>query len=167
MECQICHKNAATIHLTEINEGVRTEMHVCELCATEQGIVVKSQIPLNELLSNLLAAQSSEDESFEDVAARKRCPHCGFTLDQFRKETILGCPYDYEVFEDSLLPLIKKAHNGQTIHRGKVPAKTPAKTKKQMELMTLRQQLEAAVQSEDYELAARLRDKIKDSEKQD
>ena len=76
----------------------------------------------------------------------------------------MGCPYDYEVFEDSLLPLIKKAHDGRTIHRGKVPAKTPDGTKKQMELMTLRQQLEAAVQSEDYELAAKLRDKIKESE---
>ena len=166
MECQICHKNPATIHLTEINEGVRTEMHVCELCATDQGIVVKSQIPLNELLTNLLASQSDEDESAEEAGRSKQCPNCGFTLKQFRKEATLGCPNDYETFEDILLPLIKKAHNGRTIHRGKIPSKTPQNTRKQMELATLRQQLEAAVQSEDYETAATLRDKIDECEKE-
>ena len=51
MQCQICHKNGATIHLTEITGGQRTEMHICEQCAAEQGIAVKSHIPINELLS--------------------------------------------------------------------------------------------------------------------
>ncbi len=57
--------------------------------------------------------------------------------------------------------LIEKAHDGKTAHCGKIPLKTPKDTKKQMELLNLRQQLEAAVQSEDYELAAELRDKIR------
>ena len=62
MQCQICQKNEATIHLTEIVEGLRSEMHICERCAQEQGIAVKSQIPLNELLSGLLASAPSDDE---------------------------------------------------------------------------------------------------------
>ena len=62
MYCQICEKNEATIHLTEINSGVRTEMHVCEYCAQQEGITVKSNIPLNELLGNLLASQPSDEE---------------------------------------------------------------------------------------------------------
>ncbi len=160
MQCQSCHKNEATIHLTEISDGVRTEMHLCEHCAQQEGIAVKSQIPLNELLSNLLAAQPDDSELFGDSEHRHVCPHCGFTLEQFRKDTVLGCPYDYEVFEQSLLPLLEKAHDGKTSHCGKIPSKVPADTKKQMELMTLRQQLENAVKNEDYELAAKLRDKI-------
>jgi len=78
---------------------------------------------------------------------------------------VLGCPYDYEVFEKSLSSLIKKAHNGKTTHCGKVPSKTSTDTKKQIELMKLRRDLEAAVQNEDYELAAELRDKINQREK--
>jgi len=160
MQCQICQKNEATIHLTEISNGVRTEMHLCEHCAQEEGIAVKSQISLNELLSSLLAAQPADDEVFAGPKQKSSCPHCGFTLEQFRKEPVLGCPYDYEVFEKSLLPLIEKAQDGKTRHCGKIPSKTPADTKKQMELMRLRQQLETAVETEDYETAAELRDKI-------
>ena len=164
MQCQICKKNEATIHLTEITDGLRSEMHLCELCAQEQGIAVKSQIPLNELLGGLLAAQPADDELFSD-SEKPACPQCGFSWRQFHKEGLLGCPYDYEVFEKTLLALIEKAHDGKTTHCGKIPLKTPRDTKKQMELLNLRQQLEAAVQSEDYELAAELRDKIKQSEK--
>jgi protein arginine kinase activator len=165
MQCQICNKNSATIHLTEITEGTRTEMHVCEQCAAEQGIAVKSHIPINELLSSLLAVQPADDELSGSSEQKLACPNCGFTLDQFRKEGLLGCPYDYEIFEKSLRPLIEKAHNGRTTHCGKLPSRMPQDSKKQIEILNLRLQLEAAVQSEDYELAAKLRDKLNQSEK--
>jgi protein arginine kinase activator len=165
MQCQICNKNDATIHLTEIVDGARTEMHICEQCAIEQDIAVKSHIPINELLSNLLAVQPSDDELTGPLEREVVCPDCGFTLAQFRKEGVLGCPRDYEIFEKTLLAIIEKAHEGKTTHCGKIPLKTPGNTKKQMELLGLRQQLDAAVQSEDYELAAELRDRIKQSEK--
>ncbi|MDD5327280.1 MAG: UvrB/UvrC motif-containing protein [Phycisphaerae bacterium] len=160
MQCQICQKKEATIHLTEITDGVRSEMHLCELCAQEEGIAVKSQLSINELLTGLLATQPSDDELFGDSEHELSCPHCSITLTQFTKEAVLGCPYDYEVFEKQLQPLIEKAHNSKTVHRGKVPSKTPKETKKQINLTALRQQLDAAVQSEDYELAAKLRDEI-------
>ena len=164
MRCQICNENDATIHLTEINDGKRTEMHICEHCAAEQGIAVKSQIPINELLSSLLAVQPTDDELSSSSQQQSSCPHCNLTLAQFRKEGVLGCPYDYEVFEKSLLPLIERVHDGKTTHCGKLPSNTPQDAKKQIQLINLRQQLDAAVQSEDYELAAKLRDKIKKCE---
>jgi len=160
MQCQICHKKDATIHLTEITDGVRTELHLCESCAVQEGIAIKGQIPLNELLSSLLASQPTEGELFEQPQQQQSCPHCGFTLEHFRKEAVLGCPYDYELFEKSLLPVIERAQDGHTRHCGKVPSKTSDVTKRQIELCALRQQLEAAVKSEDYERAAQLRDKI-------
>ena len=165
MQCQICNKNDATIHLTEIADGTRTEIHVCEHCAVEQDIAVKSHIPINELLSNLLASQPADDELTGPSEAELVCPHCGYTLAQFQKEGALGCPADYEVFEKMLRPLIEKAHDGNTTHRGKVPSSAPTDTKEQMELLKLRQQLETAVQNEDYELAAKLRDEINEAEK--
>ena len=165
MQCQICNNNDATIHLTEITDGARSEMHICEQCAADQGIAVKSHIPINELLSSLLAAQPADDEFADPAEQQTACPTCGFTLDQFRKEGVLGCPNDYEVFAKSLQPLIEKAHCGKISHRGKLPSRTPQDTRKQAELLNLRQQLDAAVQNEDYELAAQLRDKISEKEK--
>jgi protein arginine kinase activator len=160
MQCEICQNKEATIHLTEITEGVRTEMHLCEQCAQEQGIGSKNYIPLNELLSNLLSVGPKGEEPPATGAAEAACPECGYTLSMFQEKALLGCPHDYEVFKQQLLPLIKKAHDGATRHCGKVPAKIPMDSKKQMEIARLKQQLDEAVKKEDYELAVRLRDKL-------
>ena len=162
MQCQICQTNEATIHLTEINQGQRDETHLCEQCAAQEGISVNSQQPINELLSNLLGAQPAKGDMFANKDPGKECPQCGFTLENFRKDPLLGCPHDYELFEKSLMPLIEKAHQSNTTHCGKVPAKTPADTKKNIQMMTLQEKLQQAVQKEDYETAAQLRDEIEE-----
>lgn len=165
MQCQICNNNEATIHLTEISGGIRTEMHLCEFCAADQGIAMtKSQISINDLLSGLLssAPQSQDLDGLTDKTIK--CPRCGFTIDQLTKEPLLGCPYDYQLFEKYLTPLIEGADDGKAIHCGKVPTKAPQDTQIQIELLTLKEQLRSAVSSEDYELAAKLRDKITDWE---
>lgn len=164
MFCQICKKTEATIHLTEIHDGQRSEMHLCQACAVEQGVTAKSQMSLNELLGSLLSVAPTDDEMGIESEKNIPCPICGGTLDEFRKEALLGCPNDYNVFETALTPLIEKAHNGKTAHCGKVPSRAPVDTKKQSELLTLRQQLASAVKAEDYELAAKLRDKINEIE---
>jgi protein arginine kinase activator len=163
MQCQICNKRTATIHLTEIASGIRTEMHICEQCASEQGVAAQSQMSINELLGHLLAVQPSDEEIF-GPSEQQVCPNCGFTLERLRKEGTLGCPMDYSVFEQALTPLIQRAHNGKTTHCGKVPAKVPKDTKKFVELSSLRRQLEEAIHNEDYERAAELRDKMKQVE---
>ena len=160
MQCQICKKNEATIHLTEIVDGVRSETHICQDCAQSEGIVVKNQMPINELLSNLLASQPDDDELSGKIDQNKVCPECGFTIDHFQKEALLGCPNDYEVFEKELKPLIQKTQNYQNTHCGKVPSKTPVANKNKIELANLQKELDIAVQKEDYEQAAILRDKI-------
>ena len=166
MQCEVCQSREATIHLTEITEGVRTEMHLCEQCAQEQGVGVKSYIPLNELLSNLLAVGPKEEESSKGEADELVCPHCGWTLEKFRENAVLGCPYDYEVFEPRLLPLIKKAHDGATAHCGKIPKRMPQDSKRQIEIAQLQRQLDEALRCENYEQAAKLRDKLTESKQQ-
>ncbi|MBM4029877.1 MAG: hypothetical protein FJ280_31430 [Planctomycetes bacterium] len=161
MQCQICSKRTATIHLTEIQNGNRTELHICEHCASEQGIATHSQMSINELLSHLLAVQPSDEEMFGPAEREQVCPTCGFTLDRLRKEGTLGCPADYEVFEKALLSLIERAHGGKTSHCGKVPSRLPSDTRRFVELAQLRRQLEEAVRDEDYERAAKLRDQLK------
>jgi len=164
MICQSCKERAATVHLTEIANGQRNETHLCQQCAQQQGLAVKAQIPLNELLSTLLATQPQPTEELSSEASERACPECGMTLKRFSKETLLGCPHDYEEFGHELTPLIEQTQNGKTRHCGKVPSRTPQQDRKEVELVNLRRQLDIAVRNEDYEAAARLRDQIKSYE---
>ena len=164
MQCQSCKQHTATIHLTEISDGQRTEAHLCERCAQKQGLAIKNQIPLNELLSTLLAIQPDLKKGLgktEGFDVDTPCPSCGMTLRRFQKEVVLGCPYDYEFFEKSLDPIIEKSQGGNTAHCGKVPSKLPSDSKKQVDIVKLTSQLENAVKNENYETAAKLRDQIK------
>ncbi len=165
MQCQICHKKTATIHLTEIIDGQRAEIHFCETCAVQHGVAAKNQISVNELLSNLLASQPSDDELFGPSELQTMCPSCGITLRDFRREGVLGCPQDYEVFADTLAVLIERAHGGKTRHCGKIPSFLPQDAQRRIQQARLKDQLQAAVQREDYELAAELRDRIDRMEK--
>ena len=168
MQCEICKNKAATVHLTEIVDGARTESHLCQACAEKEGISIKSQLSLNELLSSLIAAHQQTDGQ-DTGEIQKSCPICGITMDMFRKQAVLGCPNDYEVFGKTLEQLIEKAHDGNCVHKGKVPANVSPQevsniagnTDKADEKEELKRRLEEAVTSEKYELAAKLRDQLK------
>jgi protein arginine kinase activator len=75
----------------------------------------------------------------------------------------MGCPHDYLVFEKELQPLIKKAHDGASAHCGKIPSRMPQDSKRVIEIAQLQRQLDDALRSENYELAAKLRDKLAES----
>ena len=162
MYCQNCKINEATIHLTEITEGQRTESHLCEKCAQAEGIAVKSQLPINELLSKLLDASVPAEKVKSEP--QLSCPYCGFTIEHFNKEPLIGCPFDYEIFEKPLIGLIEKAHNGKTVHCGKIPSRVPSDAKQQSRILGLRHELDSAVKMEDYERAAQIRDELKKCE---
>lgn len=168
MLCQACNEKTATIHLTELSDGHRVETHLCQHCAESQGLAIKSQIPLNELLSTLLSAGPQTTDNTENgtssMQSEHPCPDCGMTLKQFSKESLLGCPHDYEEFKDELKPLIEQTQNGKTRHIGKIPSRMPDEHHKDVELKNLQRQLAAAIKNEDYETAATLRDRIKSEE---
>ena len=82
---------------------------------------------------------------------------------EFRNTGRLGCPHDYARFREDLLPLLENIH-GETRHVGKTPRNLPLNRQKEAELVQLRKQLAQAVTKEDYEAAARLRDKIRQVE---
>ncbi|MBL7216033.1 MAG: UvrB/UvrC motif-containing protein [Phycisphaerae bacterium] len=164
MICQSCKEKTATVHLTEITNGQRSERHLCQECAQQHGLAVKTQIPLNELLSTLLSAGPQAGEGSSSPASDRACPVCGMTLKRFSKETLLGCSHDYEEFGQELMPLIEQTQNGKHQHCGKVPSRRPQEDQKNVALNNLHHQLEAAVKNEDYETAARLRDQIKSYE---
>lgn len=162
--CQACKKQPATVHLTDITpEGEKRERHLCDECAQEEGVLPKapSTVPVNEILSGLIL-QKNIVQQLADLA----CPHCKLTFVEFRNSGLLGCPHDYEAFEKALLPLIERAHEGATHHIGKSPRRHGVPLKAENDLIRLRKELNRAVDGEQYEEAARLRDRIEALEKQ-
>jgi len=167
MVCQICAKKTATVHLTEIINDQMTELHLCEDCAKEKGIAGLGQpFGLQDLLAGLVdfGAQVTPDKK-----TVTQCPNCKMSYEDFRKIGRLGCSQCYDTFKKTLEPLLKKIH-GSVQHLGKAPlhehaADTPAfKSKKDLQQMKLK--LQKAIEAEEFEQAAQIRDKIKQLEKE-
>jgi len=164
MKCDNC-KNQATVHLTEIRNGKKIEKHLCEQCAAQQeGVPVKSHTPINELLTNFVMAHSGQLSKEQSAT----CEACGVTWAEFRQNGLLGCEHDYSTFEKDLTPLLQRAHEGATHHIGKVPTRRGGTgvtaAKRQVDVSRLRKELQRAVEAEDYERAAKLRDQIREAE---
>ena len=92
------------------------------------------------------------------AATDSRCPECGLTYAAFKAEGRLGCPHDYDAFRPVLEPLLERVHRS-VLHEGK----QPVASRNAARLEELRTRLKAAVSTEDYEQAARLRDLIRDT----
>lgn len=151
MKCDLCPK-VATLHVTEIVDGEATERHLCEDCGHTYLENVASP-PTEPVTSGGLS--ESELESLETLI----CPTCKLTFREFRSQGRLGCADCYTAFQGELVPLLENIH-GETQHVGKFPKRTPDNSRRRFELARLRNELRTAVNEENYEQAARLRDEI-------
>ncbi len=160
-KCTRCQNKPATLHITDIQEGVVEALHLCQSCAEEYFANAEQDSSTDEpdsFVDNLPEMTDSESESdYSDLI----CPNCGTSFHDFRSKGRLGCPHDYITFEEELLPLLENIH-GHTQHVGKYPKRAPDASRKQFELIRLRNELNLAVEDEDYEEAARIRDLIND-----
>jgi protein arginine kinase activator len=162
MLCDICNKNQATVHLTEIIDEQMNELHLCEECARQKSAQMEQQFGLSDLLAGMA---QSEKPNAEKEALSLKCPSCKLTYADFKKIGRLGCGECYVAFKKFLSPLLKRIH-GSSQHFGKTPFKTGKVTRKKTDLPELRTGLQKAIEAEDFEEAARLRDQIREMEKQ-
>ena len=152
-KCERC-STPATVHITEVlGEGKFEEHHVCENCFKQYNL--ESQGKSNKALTD-----AGTGELDEALFGQQECPDCGIKFVDFRNSHRLGCSRDYQVFHAELMPLLENIH-GDTRHCGKTPRRYPQTKKAEAELLQLRQRLKRAVEREDYEEAARLRDQIR------
>ncbi len=154
MLCEKCKNREATTHYVETVNGVKKELHLCGECAKEEGLG-----GIGFSLPNIFSGLFGE-EYYPQLKKEKSCPVCGMTLSRFSKTGMLGCPECYNTFEKELRPMILKIQKGEN-HKGKLPNSVPPKKKT---LETLREELKAAIEKEDFEKAAILRDRIKEEE---
>jgi len=162
MLCDLCHKHIATVHLTEIINDKIAEMHICQACAKTKTEEIKDQLNISDFLGGLAVAGTAERKEESSL----KCVSCGLTYADFKKKGRLGCGNCYIVFKQMLLPLLKRIH-GSTHHVGKSPLHKEERISREANIKELKNRLERAIQLEEYEEAARLRDELKSLEKQD
>ncbi len=174
--CDRCPQ-PATVHLTEIRAGKKTEQHLCESCARELQLPQAGQQELAKLLKSFEPMAALARRSL--VESDRACPHCGITWAEFRQRGRFGCAHDYEVFRAEVERLLKRIH-GADLYAGKAPPgrstlppeapeaeraggqladEAPA-AQPPDEIEQKRKALEQAVAAENYEEAARLRDEL-------
>ncbi|UCD58037.1 MAG: UvrB/UvrC motif-containing protein [Candidatus Hydrogenedentota bacterium] len=161
MICSICEDKVATICLKEIINNVVTELHLCQACfeAREQKGGGTPTLSVNKMLDSLAGHGK---KTTVHKAKPQKCPTCETTEEQFRAKGRLGCADCYKTFTVSLDSILSKVH-GSTEHRGKIP-QAARRLDLKVELTRLQEDLQKAILSENYERAAKLRDKIKQFE---
>ncbi|MBR3894708.1 MAG: UvrB/UvrC motif-containing protein [Clostridia bacterium] len=176
MLCEKCKKRTATVFYNENINGKTRAYSLCGECAAklrEKGNLqdITSMIgsfadPFSALHDDLFGGFFGIP-AMKSVPAAKKCRDCGCTYADIAETGKVGCPTCYEIFGDELSRMIQSVH-GTTSHTGSVPARHRAKQARAEELRRLKKELQEAVQKEDYERAATLRDEVRrlESEKE-
>lgn len=170
MLCDKCKKNEAHIYYTEIINGEKTEQHLCEECAAEYTSfqmgtpILNQELTLGSLLSTILGNYGSTVPEKGNAQKELHCDNCGMTYSEFMKIGRFGCEKCYESFQ-SILDNSIRSIQGADIHTGKKPKKYETRTEKIIkelsEIDKLTIKLQDAVEKEEFEEAARLRDRIR------
>lgn len=159
MLCDVCKQKKATVFLTQIVKGEMQKVNLCEGCSKEKGVTDPTGFALAEMLLGF-----GHGEKIETVPQERTCPACGMPHTTFRKTGRLGCAKCYGVFGDGMDNLLKAMHKG-TRHIGKVPTgrteTKPPPPPAGTSVTEMRAALDAAIASEQFEEAARLRDEIR------
>jgi protein arginine kinase activator len=160
MICQMCGKNPATVHFTEIHDNKMTEMHLCEGCAEQRGLQAapkKQKFDIADLLAGMVDGMTSNEE---ERVGHVQCPRCGLPYSSFKETGRLGCADCYTAFQFQLRPLLRRIH-GDTRHRGKVPTRDGEGAARSRQIHRLHDELQRAIEREAFEHAASIRDEIK------
>ncbi|MGI6345152.1 MAG: UvrB/UvrC motif-containing protein [Bacillota bacterium] len=166
MLCQECKERAATVHYTKVVNNQKTEYHLCEQCARQMGDLDLSfgfnpGFSIHSLLAGLLDMGTGKGSADVPSAQTIKCPACGLSYAQFSQSGRLGCGECYQAFDRQLDPLLRRIQ-GTTKHTGKIPERTGGVVKVEQQIRRLSAELQQAVDQEEFEKAAQLRDQIRE-----
>lgn len=167
MICERCKERQATVHYTEVINGQKKQLNLCEECARElrpQGFSFMPQLNLHDFLGGLMGHNLGVSGFANTSSQANHCNVCGLSEKQFAQRGLLGCGSCYENFGGTLDSLVRRIH-GTNRHTGKVPERTSDRVKLVKKVESLRKQLKQAVEAEEFERAAQLRDSIRELEK--
>ena len=162
MLCENCRENDAVVNLTTIKDNVVTHLHLCEKCAAAKGVETSVSLPPKHPLGDFLQAVQQKSLVGSDDAAT--CHFCNATARDFRTTGRLGCARCYNAFERQLRELLRRLH-GNSKHAGR-RYEPPAieVVERAGSVAQLRERLRRAIDAEQFELAAELRDRLRATE---
>jgi protein arginine kinase activator len=163
MLCQNCGKHEAEYHYKSNVNGTVTEQHLCSECAKKLGYSVPIFGGTDSFLGSFLSDFFGGSTGLKTMAPGITCPLCGSSASDISRSGKVGCAQCYDTFSDMLTPYIKRIH-GSTEHTGKIPSDAGAEIKSKRQLVQLREELKKAIENQEFEKAAELRDKIKELE---
>lgn len=159
--CDKCNKRIATVVLTQIVGEKQVKLYLCEQCASEtEGFSTEEFYSFEQFLNKLINSKVPITK-----AELIQCPQCGMTLEDFKQNSKVGCAQCYKTFEEYFNSLVKQIH-GNTEHTGKKPENLDLEGQRQMKIESLQSDLKMALQNEAYELAAKIRDEIRELKQQ-
>lgn len=168
MICQECNERPATLHFTKINNGQKTEFHLCEKCAQEKGesaiLGSNKGFSINNLLAGLLNIEPTFHATKQEPFYQQnvlQCNQCSMTYQQFIQVGRFGCAHCYEAFSEQLKPILRRLHSGNWTHTGKIPKRIGGNIHLRKELEELKQNLKDLITREEFETAAKVRDQIR------
>ena len=160
MKCQICRERDANIVFTKIVNNEKAVLHICLECAKKKGLTVEISHAEQMQQEDLPFTQEANAGFFDESPVPDlTCDRCGTTFMEFKKTGFFGCDQCHEVFGQYFVNILKQIH-GSTVHDGKTPVGLLSEVEMKKHLRTLRLRLKRCIESEDYERAAELRDKI-------
>lgn len=157
MKCERCGNEADFLYNENIN-GKKSSMALCYDCALKAGLVAGGEgfshpaFGAADLFGTLFGKKQE--------SPAKSCPTCGMRFAELRAEGKVGCPDCYKTFGAELATTIRQMH-GNTKHIGRAPATSREAAEKVARVSELRAALKSAVEAENFEEAARLRDEIR------
>lgn len=165
MLCEKCKVNDATVHIVKMTNGNKQEMRLCEKCANDitdipfgENFEAIDGFTFQNLLSGLVDYMNNNAKDKE--VKENSCDNCGMTYSEFKKTGLLGCSKCYEVFSNTIKPVVKRVQ-GDVEHLGKIPTKAGKEIIEKKRLLKLKEELQNAILAEEYEKAAVIRDEIK------
>jgi len=166
----IGNKNATSYGYVTIVTLPRHELETVIPEHDESILCVDDDPLLRRLLERMLDAAGyhcvAVGSAEEARVGRVQCPKCGLVYSNFKETGRLGCSECYPTFRSQLRPLLRRVH-GSTKHVGKAPVRDAARVALRREVQRLHEELQKAVEREDFESAADLRDRIKKMEAND
>ena len=164
MICQDCNQSESTVHLTQIVNNKKLILNLCKDCAEKRGFHSPFEhmpFPLAELVNGMVGSPTPAAKTGNKKGQKvKKCQSCGMTFDDFSKVGRLGCGKCYEAFRPELTDLLRKIH-GSHLHRGKVTSTITEAAAPLKEERRLRDELKKAIDNEEFEKAAALRDQLR------
>ncbi|HLB81855.1 MAG TPA: UvrB/UvrC motif-containing protein [Gemmatimonadales bacterium] len=162
MMCDNCKEREVEIHLTKVENDTKVTLHLCKQCAQQKGFETGESILKSPLGGFIQAMGKGSTNVLPTPADGLRCAACGSTLKDFRESGRLGCAQCYESFSAHLKDLLRRLH-GSSQHVGEryAPPGAAGATDPRLQLLELKEQLRRAVESENFELAAELRDRLR------